>query len=111
MSYSLVALPSFAIKLKKLAKKYKHIQSDLQALKKELSLDPKVGIALQHNCYKIRVANSSTQTGKSGGFRVVYYFLDENDTVFLMTIYSKTQKETLSDNELLALLKLNGLGT
>lgn len=92
MSYSLVALPSFAVKLKKLAKKYKNIQSDLQTLKKELSLDPKVGIALQHNCYKIRLANSSTQTGISGGFRVVYYFLDENNTVLFMTIYSKTQK-------------------
>ncbi|OQX57524.1 MAG: hypothetical protein B5M52_07185 [Helicobacteraceae bacterium 4484_230] len=111
MSYSLVALPTFALKLKKLAKKYKKIKYDLQNLKQELSSNPKIGIALQHNCYKIRVVNSSTSTGKSGGFRVVYYFVDENKKVYLMTIYSKTQKENLSDNELLELLKINGLYT
>lgn len=109
MSYNLVALPTFANKLKKLAKKYKKIKFDMQELKKELIANPKIGIALQYNCYKIRVANSSTPTGKSGGFRVVYYFVDSDNKVFLMTIYSKTQKENLSENELLELLKINGL--
>jgi len=109
MNYSLIALPTFTLKLKKLAKKYKKIKYDLQNLNDDLSINPKVGIALQHNCYKIRVANSSTPTGKSGGFRVVYYFIDKNDKVYLMTIYSKTQKDNLSENELLELLKLNGL--
>lgn len=65
-----------------------------------------MGIALQNNCYKIREANSSTPTGKSGGFRMIYYFLDENNKVFLMIIYSKTKKNNLSDDEL---LELNGL--
>ncbi len=109
MSYDIVALPTFSLKLKKLAKKYKKIKFDLQQLREELSFNPKVGIALQHNCYKLRVANSSTPTGKSGGFRVVYYFIDTNNKVFLMTIYSKTQKENISENELLELLKINGL--
>jgi len=109
MSYSVVALPTFSIKLKKLAKKYKNIKSNLQSLQKELISNPKSGIALQHNCYKIRVANSSTPTEKSGSFRVVYYFIDKNDKIFLMCIYSKTQKENISENELLELLKLNGL--
>jgi len=109
MSYNIVALPTFSIKLKKLAKKYKKIKFDLQTLQKELISNPKIGIALQYNCYKIRVANSSTPTGKSGGFRVVYYFIDTHNKVFLMSIYSKTQKENLSDNELLELLKINGL--
>ena len=108
MNYDIVALPTFSLKLKKLAKKYKKIKFDLQALKKELISNPKVGIALQHNCYKIRVANTSVPTGKSGGFRVVYYFVD-NNRVFLMTIYSKTQKENISESELLELLKMNGL--
>ena len=109
MSYSVVALPTFSIKLKKLAKKYKQIKSDLQTLQKELISNPTIGITLQHNCYKVRVANSSTSTGKSGGFRVVYYFIDKNNKIFLMTIYSKTKKENLSENELLELLKQNGL--
>ena len=96
MKYSVVVLPIFALKLKKLAKKYKKIKLDLQDLNKELSLNPKAAISLQYNCYKIRVANSSIPAGKSGGFRVIYYFIDKNYTVYLMTIYSKTQKENLS---------------
>ncbi len=109
MNYNLVALPIFSIKLKKLAKKYKKIKIDLLELEKELILNPKSGIPLQHNCYKIRVSNSSIPAGKSGGFRVIYYFIDKNNNIFLMSIYSKTQKENLSDNELLELLKINGL--
>ena len=109
MNYKLVALPSFSLKVKKLSKKYKKIKFDLQNLKEELITNPKAGILLQHNCYKIRVANSSIPTGKSGGFRVVYYFVDENDRVYLMSIYSKTQKENLSESELLELLRVNGL--
>ncbi len=109
MSYDIVALVTFSLKLKKLAKKYKKIKFDLQDLTKELSANPKLGISLQHNCYKIRVANSSVPTGKSGGFRIIYYFVDINNKVFLMTIYSKTQKDNLSENELLELLKLNDL--
>ncbi|MEA2028178.1 MAG: hypothetical protein U9N49_04320 [Campylobacterota bacterium] len=109
MNYNILALPTFSIKLKKLAKKYKKIKIDLQELQKELLLNPKSGIPLQHNCYKIRVSNSSIPTGKSGGFRVVYYFIDKSNNIFLMTIYSKTQKENLSDNELLELLTINGL--
>jgi len=110
MSYSLVILPTFAIKVKKLAKKYKKIKLDLQTLQKELITNPKAAIALQHNCYKIRVANSSIPTGKSGGFRVLYYFIDHSNNIFLMTIYSKTKKENLSDSELLELLRINDLG-
>ncbi len=55
------------------------------------------------------MANSSTSTGKSGGFRVIYYFIDEQNNLYLMTIYSKTKKANISDNELLELLKINGL--
>ena len=109
MNYNLVVLPEFAIQLKKLAKKYKKIKIDLRNLTEELEEDPKLGIALHHNCYKIRVANSSVPTGKSGGFRVIYYFLDSEHNIYLMSIYSKTQKDSISENELIELLKSNGL--
>ena len=109
MNYNVVALPKFSTQLKKLAKKYKKIKIDLQQVIKELKENPKIGIALQHNCYKIRVANSSVPIGKSGGFRIIYYFLDENNNIYLMSIYSKTQKESISENEIVEILKTNGL--
>ena len=109
MNYNIVVLPEFTSQLKKLAKKYKKIKTDLQKLTKELEENPEAGIALHHACYKIRVANSSIPTGKSGGFRVIYYFLDTQQNIYLMSIYSKSQKDNISENELMEILKLNGL--
>ena len=41
---------------------------------------------------------SAKGRGKRGGYRVVYYFVLEN-TVWLLTIYDKVQKENLSPEE------------
>lgn len=104
-----MAVPEFAVNLKKLAKKYKRIKNDLQDLTTLLKDNPQAGIALQNNCYKIRVSNSSIPTGKSGGFRIVYYFLDHEKNIYLLSIYSKTQLETISENKILEILKQNNL--
>jgi len=109
MSYKVVVLPEFANNLKKLAKKYKKIKNDFKGLIKELEDNPNAGIHLTNNCYKIRVSNSSIPTGKSGGFRVIYYYLDNNNNIFLMSIYSKTQQENISDSNLIEILEANGL--
>jgi len=109
MSFSIKPVAGFKRDFKKLEKKYKKIEDDVRKVILELKENPKAGTALQHNCYKIRMANSSTSTGKSGGFRVIYYFIDVQNNLYLMNIYSKTKKENISENELLELLKLNGL--
>ena len=46
--------------------------------------------------------------GKSGGFRVVYFFLAEPGRVFMAAIYAKSRKETLSgaDQNVLARLAM-----
>ena len=105
----IVPTPEFVKQVKKLAKSYKQISNDLESLKQQLLLNPKSGIELGNKCFKIRVANSSIPTGKSGGFRVVTYYFDENNIVRLLLIYSKTEKENISDMELDDILKNNGL--
>lgn len=109
MSFSIKPLGGFKRDFKKLAKKYKKIEDDIRKVILELKENPRAGTLLQYNCYKIRVANSSVPTGKSGGFRVIYYFLDENSDLYLMNIYSKTQQGSISEDALLELLKTNGL--
>jgi mRNA-degrading endonuclease RelE of RelBE toxin-antitoxin system len=44
--------------------------------------------------------------GKSGGFRVVYFFLAEPGRIYMASIYAKSRKETLSaaDRNVLARL-------
>jgi len=105
----IVPTPEFVKQVKKLAKSYKQISNDLESLKQQLLLNPKSGIKLGNKCFKVRIANSSIPTGKSGGFRVVTYYFDENNIVRLLLIYSKTEKENISDRELDEILKNNGL--
>jgi len=105
----IVPTPEFIKQVKKLAKSYKQISNDLESLKQHLLLNPKSGTELGSKCFKVRLANSSIPTGKSGGFRIVTYHFDEKNIIRLLLIYSKTEKENISDRELDEILKNNGL--
>jgi len=56
----------------------------------------------------MRLANSSMPTGKSGGFRIIYY-LDSQNNIYLMSIYSKNELENINDKVILRILDENGL--
>ncbi|MBP7478425.1 MAG: addiction module toxin RelE, partial [Chitinophagales bacterium] len=71
MSYNIIAVPTFKKELKKLAKKYDSLKTDLAALFESLEVNPEQGISLGNNCYKIRLAISSKNKGKSGGARLI----------------------------------------
>lgn len=109
MNLNIKTLSSFDKDIKRLYKKYKQLPNDLRALKTELLQNPKSGIELGSGCYKIRLANSSIPTGKSGGFRVVYYYIDRDNNLYLMSIYSKSELENIDDKIILNILSENGL--
>ena len=104
MKLKIISLNSFKKDIKKLYKKYNNIADDLKTLELLLLENPRSGIELGNNCYKIRLPNSSVPTGKRGGFRVVYYFLNHG-AIYLMTIYSKTDLENVSDDRINRILK------
>jgi len=54
--------------------------------------------------FKIRQKNSSYNRGKSGGFRIIYYQIKEDDFIVMLTIYSKTETENISKSEILEIL-------
>lgn len=66
---------------------------------------PEQGKSLGNNCYKIRISIASKGKGKSGGARVITNFVVSEDTVFLLSIFDKSEKANLTDGELLELLK------
>ena len=109
MNLNIKTLSYFDKDVKKLFKKYKQLPSDLKVLKEELFENPKAGIELGNSCYKIKLANSSIPTGKSGGFRIIYYHIDTNGTLYLMSMYSKNELENIDDKIILQILKENGL--
>jgi len=102
MSYKIISTPFFERKVKKLKKKYRNIKKDLYELVNILSINPKAGINLFDEIYKIRLQNSDIG-GKRGGYRVIYYFM-KNEEIYLLTIYSKKEKENISKNEILYIL-------
>jgi len=105
MGLKIFSLESFSKDVKRLHKKYKAIAEDLRILKRQLQEDPKAGIFLGRGCYKIRLQNSSVPTRKSGGFRVVYYYLDGENNLYLMTIWSKTELESIRDEKIIEILE------
>ena len=95
---------NFLKEAKKLSKKFKLIKPDLQHAVEEVKLKNDLGVYLGFNLFKKRIKNSSIPTGKSGGFRVIIY-KQVADKIILISIYSKTEKENLSDEELSDIIK------
>ena len=95
---------NFSKEAKKLSKKFKLLKTDLKQAVEEIESKNEYGVYLGYNLYKKRVQNSSIPTGKSGGFRIIIYQQIE-DEIVLISIYSKTNKDTLSDDELKTILK------
>ncbi|MBP6587007.1 MAG: type II toxin-antitoxin system RelE/ParE family toxin [Flavobacterium sp.] len=100
MSYNIVAVPTFKKELKRLAKKYHSLKTDLAILFESLEKNPEQGTFLGKNCYKIRLSISSKNKGKSGGARIITNIVIAEETVFLLSIYDKSEKDNLTDKEL-----------
>jgi len=98
-------IPNFYRKIKKLSKKNKNLAKDIQELVKVLEKDPTTGTFLGNDIYKIRIANSSKNIGKRGGFRVITYYVDENNIVYLIEIYEKNSIENIPIEQLIKIIQ------
>lgn len=105
MSYNILTIPPFDRQLKKLSKKYPSLKKDISDFLDDLEQNPTQGTDLGKNCYKIRLKISSKNKGKSGGGRIITNVLVSEETVYLLAIYDKSDKETLTDKELKELLQ------
>lgn len=109
MSYKLRTTDNFDKNLKRLGKRYKSLKTDYASFLDELERNPTNGIALGKSCYKVRMAISSKNKGKSGGARVITCVKIVNETVYLLSIYDKSEQDSISQNDLDNLLELAGL--
>ena len=105
MNYSIRTIPKFDKQVKKLSKKYPSFKTYFAAFITTLKEDPEQGILLGQNCYKIRFAITNKGKGKSGGARIITNLVIADETVYLISIYDKTDKENITDKELEELLK------
>ncbi len=95
-----ISSPHFKRELKTLAKKYHSILDDFETLLNSLAINPTQGTPIGDSCYKIRLAISSKGKGKSGGARVITNVKIVDDTVYLLSIYDKSEQENISNAEL-----------
>jgi len=98
-------LRNFEKIFKKIFKKYKHTaKTDLIKILEEIKENPKMGIDLGDNLYKIRLANYAKNQGKSSGYRVITYYIDNSKIVFLVDIYDKSSISSVSKEELVKII-------
>jgi len=109
MNYSVKTLPDFDKEVKRIAKKHKGIKSDIAKLIDDLEENPTMGTDLGQNVYKIRLAISGTNKGKSGGARVITYIVVVSEIVYLSEIYLKSEHDTVDADLIVQRLKDNGL--
>ena len=90
--------PAFKRELKRLSKRYRSLESDLEQFIKSLIENPTQGVDLGSGLRKVRLAISSKNKGKSGGARVITYtlLLEQEGKLVLLTIYDKSERETIS---------------
>lgn len=105
MSYKVEITDNFKKEAKRLIKKYPSLRAEIAALGEQLAENPGIGTPLGDEVFKIRISIASKQKGKSGGARIISFVKIIAETVFLLSIYSKGEKDTISDKEIKELLK------
>lgn len=98
----IVYTPEFKRNLRQLAKKYRHIKSDVQPILQDLTQGRTPGDqipGIRYEVFKVRAKNSDAAKGKSGGYRVIYY-RPSNGPIVLITIYSKTEQSDITPAEI-----------
>jgi len=94
--------------LKRLARKYPHLEEDLQGVLEKLEINPRLGDRIpgcgEHECYKIRAASSDIRKGKRGGFRVITRVVEEMRRVEVWAIYAKPEREDMRPEEIIRLI-------
>ncbi|MDO4729497.1 MAG: toxin [Bacteroidota bacterium] len=107
MEYKFNYSSLFKKELKRLSKKSKSLESDIQKLEKEFMENPNLGVSLGDGLRKIRVNITSKKAGKSGGARVISHELlisiknnkneiEENMSVYFVIIYDKSEFDTVN---------------
>jgi mRNA-degrading endonuclease RelE of RelBE toxin-antitoxin system len=99
--------PEFNRKYKALKKRYRNIQSDLKPVLEELKFGAVLGDQIPNLdavVMKLRVKNSDTKKGKSGGYRLIYWTIID-DTILLLDIYSKSDQSNLDFDEIRRVIK------
>lgn len=105
MSYKIITTHRFEKELKRLVKKYPSLKGEFADLISRLSENPELGTLIAKSCYKIRLAIQSKGKGKSGGARIITYLFIKTESIYLLTIYDKSEVSNIKTNELTEIIE------
>jgi len=94
--------PEFKRNLRALARKYRHIRSDVQPVIEQLEAGEIIGDKvprIKYAIFKVRVRNSDIRKGKRSGYRLIYH-LRSGKNVILVTLYSKLDQSDISAKQI-----------
>ena len=100
MSFSVILTRRFEKELKRLIKKYPSLKNEFAQWISEITQQPNLGVLITNNCYKTRMAIASKGKGKSGGARLISYLYMNANTIYLLSVYDKSEKDNLKPNEI-----------
>ena len=105
MSYRIIPTHRFEKEIKRLVRKFPSLKNEFSELINAIQTNPEFGIYIGNQCYKIRLAIRSKGKGKSGGARVITYLYLDSHTVYLLTIYDKSENEDIHPTDLKDILE------
>ena len=105
MKFSVIPSDKFKKEAKRLIKKFPSLKQEMADLSTTLEKAPETGTPLGNDTYKIRVAIKSKGKGKSGGARIITYVVTNNKEVYLLTIYDKSEFDTVDDKTIKNIIK------
>lgn len=97
--YTVVEQELYKKALKKLSKTYRNIDLDVKDFLKSINTKEDLGIELKSNVFKVRVANSNKNKGKSSGYRLISYFEIIENELHLLYIYDKSKLVNVTEKE------------
>jgi mRNA-degrading endonuclease RelE of RelBE toxin-antitoxin system len=108
--YEVFGTPVFEKQFKRLCKKYPLLNADLNNLIIQLKQGDFPGnlVPGTAGARKVRLPNRDSSKGKSGGFRLLYYLITDDQEIYLLALYSKSEDENYSDAKITDILKQNG---
>ncbi|AEK63063.1 conserved hypothetical protein [Collimonas fungivorans Ter331] len=75
-------------------------EEEYRELQSVLMEDPSRGDVIKDGGGIRKMRYAARGRGKSGGIRVIYYWIKDNHQVYMLVAYPKSKKDTLSDKEI-----------
>lgn len=95
MTRTFVELPIFQTRWKEMGL----TDDDLKHLQEQLLADPKIGALIKGTGGVRKMRFAFEHRGKSGSVRVIYVDFEVYEKIYLITAYTKKEKDNLSDSE------------